>query len=104
MGRERSASVSALGRRAKVLVPFAAWTAVFTASSALTPAIIAQIPVFCAACLAYFAGNQVLLGPGASVQGGDAQKGAGLLPGTPCPLCLLLDCLDGRAGLIVIDP
>ena len=64
MGRDRSASVSAVGRRAKVLVPFAAWTAVFTASSALTAAIIALIPVLCAACLAYFAGNQALLGPG----------------------------------------
>jgi len=41
MGRERSASVSAVGRRAKVLVPFAARTAVFTAFSALTAAIIA---------------------------------------------------------------
>ena len=104
MGRERSASVSAVGRSAKVLVPFAAWTAVFTASSALTAAIIAWIPVLCATYLAYFAGNQVLRGPGASVHGGDAQKGAGLLPGAPCPLRLLLNCLDGSTGLIVIDP
>ena len=85
-------------------MPFAAWTAVFTASSALTTAIIALIPVFRAACLVYFAGNQVPLSPGVSVQGGDAQKGAGLLPGAPCPLRFLLDCLDGSTGLIVIDP
>jgi hypothetical protein len=64
MGRERSARVSEVGRRTKVLAPFAAWTAVFTASSALTAAIIARVPVFCAACLAYLAGNQVPLGPG----------------------------------------
>ena len=39
-----------------------------------------------------------------SVQGRDAQTSAVLLPGTPCPLRLLLNCFDGSTVLIVIDP
>ena len=89
MGRDRSARVSAVGRRANLALDALQGAAV-TGSFASDAASIARNGARRTACLA----------PDARC----LQVGAGLSNGAAAALCLLLNRLDRITGLLVVDP
>jgi len=96
MGRERSARVSAVGRSENLALDALQGAAV-TRDLALDAKIIAQIRAYGAKSARSFAQFFAL----------DArclQVGGCLREGASSPLRLLLDCLDGISGLLVVDP